>query len=437
MTQGALLAIVFAIVVTALLIKPIITWRRKTCDTHTAASSERRLRDALASLEQYKFALDQHAIVAVTDAAGRITEVNDQFCRISGYQRDELIGQTHKLVNSGRHPRAFFVEMWRTVSRGEVWREEICNRAKDGSLYWVDTTIVPLLGPDGRPQRYIAIRADVTARRRALQALEESERRFQMIADSAPALIWMADDDNGGTYFNRSWLAYTGRNLGQELAEGWLESIHPDDLPERVRVYRVAAGTRASVTLEYRLRAADGTYRWFLENALPRFRAEGAFEGYIGVCIDITSRKVAEAERRQLIEQMTEARQAAESASQAKSQFLANMSHEIRTPMTAILGHAELLAESSPDDPEWGDRTQTIHRNGRHLLAIINDILDLSKIEAGELAIESKPVSLATLIGEVMSLMCARKKSGSPLMLKACKPCRTSSKPMPSDCARS
>ncbi len=241
---------------------------------------------------------------------------------------------------------------------------------------------------------------DVTASVAAQRALRESESRFRTMADGAPALIWLSDATGAPVWFNQRWLAYSGHSMEEELQTHWLDRLHPDDYGRCLASFNHALGARTPYDIEFRLRGADGHWGWLADTGIPRFNASGDFEGYISYGWDISERKAAE-------QALIAAKDEAERANRAKSEFLSRMSHELRTPMNAILGFGQLMESDADDVLSSGQRArlQELLRGGRHLLSLINEVLDLARIEAGTLQLRLQPVDVGPLVADCLRLV--------------------------------
>lgn len=254
-------------------------------------SAEEELRK---SEERFSKAFRQSpmALTLVNANTNRYLDVNNAFERMLGYTRADVIGKSALEIGLWLNPADSARVALKWASQGSLREAECEWRSKDGRTV-ITLVSIELIEINGE-QCFLGVVADITDRKQAEQALAESERRFRLMANTAPVLIWTSGLDKLRNYFNQPWLDFTGRSLVEELGNGWAQGVHPDDVTAFTDAYSKAFDARQPFQMQFRLRRHDGQYRWILDVAVPRFNGDGSFAGYIGSCIDITDRRLAE-----------------------------------------------------------------------------------------------------------------------------------------------
>ncbi len=362
-------------------------------------------------------ALNQSAIVVTIDLQECITSVNDNFCDISGYAREELLGKNYRELSFGLHPEAFFEGASQAMTLGQVWRGEVCNLAKGGHSYWTHTVVSPFWGLNGWPEKYLLIQTDITQRQANELELQRYRDQLEQVVQQKTALLqasvarvknaqrdldqYMYVFDHHSSvsltdlagrliYCNDKFCEITGYARDEILGQCHrvLDSgYHPSEFFKAMYDSVNQGGVWHA---EICNRAKAGHLYW-LDMTVTAFMGEdGKPVKYICVSNEITKRKRAE--------------ERAQAANQAKSEFLSNMSHEIRTPMNGVVGMADILQVSALT-PEQHRMVQVIQTSSLDLLCILNDILDFSKIEAGKLEVEYIPTHLREVAERVTLLM--------------------------------
>lgn len=433
---------------------------------------------SLRTMNYQKVAMDAHAIVSIADPSGFITYANEKFCEVAQYRREELVGRNHNILNSRYHTRNFFKSMWQAIGSGQTWHGEVCNRRKDGGLYWVDTTIVPFLDVSGKPYQYVSIRTDISNLKQVQASQQRTAEMLQAIRNIQSEFILEADEQTlfdhvvaevvklSGSQFafigevytqlnrpprlhvlgltNIAWNAET-HALYEKRKENMMFFDNPNSLfgavittgeaviandpandprrgglppghPPLTAFLGIPLYTGERMVGMLGLANREGGYTEdILDELQPVTRTLGTLvESYstrVKRQMAEQALKQAHTELERRVEertmQLTEANAQLMEANAAKAQFLATMSHELRTPLNAIIGFSGVMLKGidGPLNEAQRDSMQTVNESGKHLLLLINEILDLSKIEAGKMELQYERFPVASMLAEVTGML--------------------------------
>lgn len=305
-------------------------------------ASRRRIADLIFSQNELKRAIDAVALVSETDLDGNILAINENFCRLMGYAQPELLGKNHRVFKSGEHDMAFYRDLWGTISLGKVWRGEICNRARNGELHWTNGAIVPVMGEDNLPKKYLAIRFETTDRVRAMRELAESQKLFQDLTEHLRLAYWISDLSMSRIQFvSPAFETIWRRSVASLLAapQLWLETIHPDDRKE-VEQAALALGQNQEFEAVYRIVRPNGEARWIHNRAFPILNGNGQVEKVTGIAEDITERKQIEDRQGEVQSQLQQAQKM-----EALGMLTGGIAHDFNNILAAILGYSNLARD--------------------------------------------------------------------------------------------
>lgn len=293
---GTLLSLLLALSVWALASarqQALVVAQSMTADLVRAREQAER---ALASADALRCALDGHATLSITDMHGRIVDVNESFCSLSGFERAEILGQDHKLLRSGVHSHEFWDDLWHALRKGEPWRGEICNRSKTGQLYWVATKIFAMRGADGRTERYVSVGIDITARKLAEDLLRKQQEQLRRLLEETEAVVWEYDLEAERFVYVSPQASSFGYPLEDWSMPGfWKGLIHPGDRDRAWEFFQQKARSGEDHRFDYRALKKSGEIVWIEHVVSVRAGSDGKFDLF-GYMIDVTKRKQAEAD---------------------------------------------------------------------------------------------------------------------------------------------
>lgn len=353
------------------------------------AQAEKALREAQESLN---IAIEAAQMGTwILDFTSATTERNFRHDQIFGYdipqpEWNHGVARKHVL----REDQAIFDAAFAIAFKTGKLEFEVRVRWQNGSIHWMAVNGHFYFDENGKPLRGAGVNFEVTERRQAEQALRESEQRFRNLVEASALAVWETDPEGIVVVDSPSWRAFTGQTFEDWRGTGWMKAVHPDDREAAGENWKKTVASRKNFNYEFRLRSAEGDYRWTNIKAIPILDTEGRVIKWTGMNLDIHDRKKVE-------EALIKAKEEAEAASRAKEDFVSTISHEIRTPLNAVIGITNLLLDQNPREDQK-ENLNSLSFSANNLLTLINDILDFSKLEAGKTALAENVFDLPDLL---------------------------------------
>jgi PAS domain S-box-containing protein len=353
-------------------------------------------------ITDYKYALDESSIVAITDQKGIIKYVNDNFCRISKYTAEELLGQDHRIINSGHHSKEFIKELWVSIANGKVWKGELKNKAKDGTAYWVDTTIVPFLKPDGKPYQYVAIRSDITARKKGEEELKNTLKEISdyKYALDESAIVAITNQKGIITHVNDNFCKISKYSAGELIGQDHRiinSGYHPKEFIKELWA-TIANGKVWKGELKNK--AKDGTAYWVDTTIVPFLNLTGKPYQYVAIRSDITERKKGEEQIKKSNELAVEHAKVLEMKNAQLVDFCNIVSHNLRAPLINISMLIDFL-DQSEEEEERKEVQSKMKPVVNHLMEVFNKLVESVQIKQDS-DIESDKIILRECLNKIL-----------------------------------